>query len=62
MLYSVMKYILILFKPLIEFNQTSLLMLTWLFEDGSFAPLAKLQGQARYSILRDHFRDAGADA
>jgi RHS repeat-associated protein len=29
-------------------------VLTWLFEDGSFAPLAKLQGQARYSILSDH--------
>ena len=29
-------------------------VLMWLFEDGSFAPLAKLQGQARYSILTDH--------
>jgi RHS repeat-associated protein len=29
-------------------------VLTWLFEDGSFAPLAKLQGQERHSILSDH--------
>jgi RHS repeat-associated protein len=29
-------------------------VLTWLFEDDSFAPLAKLQGQERQSILSDH--------
>jgi hypothetical protein len=29
-------------------------LVTWLFEDGSFVPLAKLQGQERQSILTDH--------
>jgi RHS repeat-associated protein len=29
-------------------------VLTWLFEDDSFAPLAKLQRQERHSILSDH--------
>ncbi|WP_202910557.1 RHS repeat domain-containing protein [Hymenobacter sediminis] len=29
-------------------------VITWLFEDDSFAPMAKLTAQARYSILTDH--------
>src|SRR5205085_1349838 len=40
---------------------------TWIFEPNSFAPLAKVQGDARYSVVTDHtgapaalFDEAGA--
>ncbi|MEZ0611499.1 DUF6531 domain-containing protein [Fibrella sp. WM1] len=29
-------------------------LITWLFEDGSFAPLARLTPQVRYSVVTDH--------
>jgi RHS repeat-associated protein len=49
-------------KPLHEWSeleigadkQAASEVLTWLFEDGSFAPLAKLQGREQQSILADH--------
>ena|GEM_PF-812434 len=46
-------------KPLHEWTELELNgqntddVITWLFEDSSFAPLAKLAGQKRYSILTD---------
>ncbi|UOQ55547.1 DUF6531 domain-containing protein [Hymenobacter cellulosivorans] len=47
-------------KPLHEWQELELDgnntadVITWLFEEDSFAPLAKLAGQKRYSILTDH--------
>ncbi|RZK27878.1 MAG: hypothetical protein EOO63_12460, partial [Hymenobacter sp.] len=29
-------------------------VLTWLFEEGSFAPVAKLTAQGAYSVVADH--------
>ncbi|MBO0933308.1 DUF6531 domain-containing protein [Fibrella aquatilis] len=49
-------------KPLHEWTELSLSdkpgsvedVITWLFEEDSFVPLAKLQGSSRQSILTDH--------
>ncbi|HEX8349752.1 MAG TPA: RHS repeat-associated core domain-containing protein, partial [Hymenobacter sp.] len=47
-------------KPLHEWTELELdgrntdEVITWLFEENSFAPLAKLAGQKRYSILTDY--------
>jgi RHS repeat-associated protein len=47
-------------KPLHEWTSLELgadnatELVTWLFEDDSFAPVGKLQGQAAYSVVTDH--------
>ncbi|RYF69384.1 MAG: hypothetical protein EOO39_17645, partial [Cytophagaceae bacterium] len=47
-------------KPLHEWSELSLDgdntedVITWLFEEDSFAPVGKLQGTSRHSILTDH--------
>ncbi|MEZ0539976.1 type VI secretion system tube protein TssD [Fibrella arboris] len=47
-------------KPLHEWSELSLdgqnteAVITWLFEEDSFAPIGKLQGSTRHSILTDH--------
>lgn len=47
-------------KPLHEWTAVGLdgtnteAVITWLFEEDSFAPIGKLQGESRHSILTDH--------
>ena len=31
---------------------------TWVFEPGTFAPLAKMEGEKRYSVVTDHLGTA----
>ncbi|MTG99293.1 hypothetical protein GJV76_14370 [Myroides sp. BIT-d1] len=29
-------------------------IITWVFEEGNFAPMAKIKGKKKYSIVTDH--------